>query len=76
MVTIPSWGEDGAGGLGMGLVAGGESLGDRVVGRGRGPAGTPDGPGTTPAPPPAAAAAAAVLLPYVLLGGMSMPLGA
>ena len=49
----------------MESVAGVESLGGRVVGRGRGPtgmrpAGTPGSPGTTPALPPVAAAAAAV----------------
>ena len=56
----------------MESVAGGEPLGGRVVGRGRGPTGTPDGPGTTPAPPPAAevghvAAAVAVLGAHPLI---------
>ena len=45
--------EDGAGRLGVEMVTGGESLGDR----GRGVARV-DGPGSPPAPPPIAAAAA------------------
>ena len=67
--------EDGAGKPWEGLVTSGESL----AGKGRGVARV-DGPGSPPAPPSTAAAAAAVLLPlllpYVLLGGTSIPLGA
>ena len=67
--------EDGAGKFCEESVISGESLGDR----GRGVARV-DGPGSPPAPPSTAAAAAAVLLPlllpYVLLGGTSIPLGA
>ena len=66
--------EDGAGKPWEGSVISGESLG----GRGRGVARV-DGPGSPPAPPSTAAAAAVLLpllLPYVLLGVTSIPLGA
>ena len=66
--------EDGAGKPLEGLVTSGESL----AGKGRGVARV-DGPGSPPAPPSTAAAAAVLLpllLPYVLLGGTSIPLGA
>ena len=57
-----------------GLVTSGESL----AGKGRGVARV-DGPGNPPAPTSTAAAAAVLLpllLPYVLLGRTSIPLGA
>ena len=51
---------------------------EEMAGKGRGVARV-DGPGNPPAPTSIAAAAAVLLtllLPYVLLGGTSMPLGA
>ena len=66
--------EGGAGKPWEGLETGWELL----AGKGRGVARV-DGPGNPPAPTSTAAAAAVLLpllLPYVLLGGTSMPLGA